>query len=164
MGRDHPPQQHASTHQRNLLLRDPRILRGKKIKIYFSLPLPHNVILFSSKPKALHQVIYSIKTMASKDSSTQIPFQTTKPLNTPGGLGKEIKGNMQGTNILNRLENNYRGKMTDGKMFEDDRIETNIVGEHSVKKLLKGENIRPVGGTGGDGITKTHEFLKDVDD
>jgi hypothetical protein len=67
----------------------------------------------------LHQVIYSIKTMALKESSTQIPFQTTKPL-TPGGLGKEIKGNMQGTNILNRLENDYRGKMTDGKMFEDD--------------------------------------------
>ena len=36
--------------------------------------------------------------------------------------------------------------MTDGKMFEDDRIE-----------------IYPVGGTGGDGITKTHDFLKDVD-
>ena len=48
-------------------------------------------------------------------------------------------------------------------MFEDNRIETNIVGEHSVKKLLKGENSRPVGGTGGDGITKTHEFLKDID-
>ena len=101
--------------------------------------------------------------MASKDFSTQIPFQTTQPLNTPGGLGKEIKGNLQGTNILNRLEDDYRGKMTDGKMFEDDRIETNIVGEHSVMKLLKGKNIRPVGGIGGDGITKTREFLKDVD-
>ena len=70
---------------------------------------------------------------------------------------------MQGTNILKRLEDDYRGKMTDGKMFEDDRIETNIVGEHSVMKLLKGKNIHPVGGTGGDGITKTREFLKDVD-
>jgi hypothetical protein len=101
--------------------------------------------------------------MTSKDSSTHIPFQTTQPLNTPGGLGKEIKGNMQGTNILKRLEDDYRGKMTDGKMFEDDRIETNIVGEHSVMKLLKGKNIYPVGGTGGDGITKTHDLLKDVD-
>ena len=70
---------------------------------------------------------------------------------------------MQGTNILNRLEDDNRGKMKDGNMFEDDRIETNIVGEHSVMKLLKGKNIRPVGGTGGDGITKTCGFLKDVD-
>ena len=80
-----------------------------------------------------------------------------------GGFGKEIKGNMQGTNILNRLEDDYRGQMTDGKMFEDDRIETNIVGEPSVMKLLKRKNIHPVGGTGVDGITKTHDFLKDVD-
>ena len=58
---------------------------------------------------------------------------------------------MQGTNILKRLEDDYRGQMTDGKMFEDDRIETNIVGETSVMKLLKGKNIHPVGGTGGDG-------------
>ena len=33
--------------------------------------------------------------------------------------------------------------------------------EHSVMKLLKGKNIHPVGGTGGDGITKTRDFLKD---
>ena len=32
------------------------------------------------------------------------PFNTKQPFNTPGGLGKEIKGNMQGTNILGRLE------------------------------------------------------------
>ena len=43
------------------------------------------------------------------------------------------------------------------------RIETNIVGETSVTKWLAGKNIHPVGGTGGDGITKTHDFLKDVD-
>ena len=30
-------------------------------------------------------------------------------------------------------------------------------------KLLAGQNIHPVGGTGGDGITKTCYFLKDVD-
>ena len=30
-------------------------------------------------------------------------------------------------------------------------------------KLLAGQNIQPVRGTGGDGITKTHDFLKDVD-
>ena len=30
-----------------------------------------------------------------------------QPLNTPGGLGKEIKGNMQGTNILGRIEIDY---------------------------------------------------------
>ena len=30
-------------------------------------------------------------------------------------------------------------------------------------KLLKGKNIHPVGGTGGGGITKTRDFLKDVD-
>ena len=101
--------------------------------------------------------------MASKDSFQHIPFHTKQPLNTPGGLGKEIKGNMQGTNILKRLEDDYRGKMTDGKMFEDNRIETNIIGEHSVMKLLQGKNIHPVGGTGGDGITKTREFFKDVD-
>ena len=101
--------------------------------------------------------------MASKDFLHDTPFHTKQPLNTPGGLGKEIKGNMQGTNILKRLEDDYRGQMTDGKMFEDDRIETNIVGETSVMKLLKGKNFYPVGGTGGDGITKTHDFLKDVD-
>ena len=72
--------------------------------------------------------------MASKDLLHDTPFHTKQPLNTPGGLGKEIKGNMQGTNILKCLEDNYRGQMTDGKMFEDDRIETNIVGETSVMK------------------------------
>ena len=70
---------------------------------------------------------------------------------------------MQGTNILKRLEDDYRGQMTDGKMFEDDRIETNIVGETSVMKLLAGQNIHPVGGTGGDSISNTHDILKDVD-
>ena len=44
--------------------------------------------------------------------------------------------------------------MTDGKMFKNSRIETNIVGETSVMKLLAGQNIHPVGVTGGDGITK----------
>ena len=39
-------------------------------------------------------------------------FYIDRPLNTPGGLGKEIKGNMQGTNILGCLENDYRGKIT----------------------------------------------------
>ena len=34
----------------------------------------------------------------------------TGPLNTPGGLGKEIKGNMQGTNILGGLEIDYIGQ------------------------------------------------------
>ena len=33
--------------------------------------------------------------------------------------------------------------MTDGKMFEDDRIETNIVGETSVTKLLTGKKHPP---------------------
>ena len=55
--------------------------------------------------------------MDSKDLFNGTPFHTKQPLNTPGGLGKEIKGNMQGTNILKRLENDYRGQMTDGKMF-----------------------------------------------
>ena len=55
-------------------------------------------------------------------------FNMDRPLNTPGGLGKEIKGNMQGTNILGCRETDYRGKMTDGQMFKDSRIETNIVG------------------------------------
>ena len=65
--------------------------------------------------------------MASKNLFHDTPFQTKQPLNTPGGLGKEIKGNMQGTNILKRLEDDYRGQMTDGKMFKDNKIETNIV-------------------------------------
>ena len=30
-------------------------------------------------------------------------------------------------------------------------------------KLLSGQNINPEGETGGDGISKTHDFLKDVD-
>jgi len=98
--------------------------------------------------------------MASKTSTIHIPFQTTQPLNTPGGLGKEVKGNMQGTYILKRLEDDYRGQMKDGQMFKDNRIETNIVGEHSVMKFLKGEQIQPVGGKEGDGITKTRDFLK----
>ena len=34
-------------------------------------------------------------------------FKMDQPLNTPGGLGKEIKGNMQGTNILGRIEIDY---------------------------------------------------------
>ena len=101
--------------------------------------------------------------MASKISTIHIPFKTTQPLNTPGGLGKEVKDNMQGTNILKRLEDDYRGRMKDGQMFKDNRIETNIVGEHSVMKFLKGKHIHPVGGIEGDGITKTHDFLKDVD-
>ena len=83
--------------------------------------------------------------MASKESSTQILFQTTKPLNTPGGLGKEIKGNIQGTNILNRLENDYRGKMTDGKMFEDDRIETEA-GQRTDAHLTDPSTDRPTNG------------------
>ena len=62
--------------------------------------------------------------MASKISTIHIPFITTQPLNTPGGLGKEVKGNMQGTDILKRLEDDYRGRMKDGQMFKDDRIET----------------------------------------
>ena len=49
--------------------------------------------------------------------------------------------------------------MTDGKMFKD-RIETNIIGVTSVAKLLARSNIHTVGGTGGDGVTDTHEFLK----
>ena len=101
--------------------------------------------------------------MASKISTIHIPVITNQPLNTPGGLGKEIKGHMQGTDVLKRLEDEYRGQMKDGRMFKDDRIETNIVGEHSVKVFLKGKNIHPVGGTNGDGITKTRDFLKDVD-
>ena len=95
--------------------------------------------------------------------NNKTPFYTKQPLNTPGGLGKEIKGDMQGTNILGRLETDYRGQMTDGKMFRDSRIETNIVGETSVERSLAGQNIHPGGGTGGDDITNTHEFLKDVD-
>ena len=70
---------------------------------------------------------------------------------------------MQGTDILKRLEDEYRGQMKDGRMFKDDRIETNIVDEHSVMKFLKGKHIHPVGGKEGDGITKTCDFLKDVD-
>ena len=66
--------------------------------------------------------------------------------------------NMQGTNILGRLENDYRGQMTEGKMFRDSRIETNIVGETSVMELLAGQYIHPVGGNGGDSITKTIIF------
>ena len=94
------------------------------------------------------------------NSNDKTPFNTDKPLNTPGGLGKEIKGNMLGMNILGCLEIDYRGQMTDGKMFEDSRIETNIIGVTSVMKLLAGQNIHPVGGTEGDGITDTHEFQR----
>ena len=81
--------------------------------------------------------------MDSKDLFYGTPFHIKQPINTPGGLGKEIKDNMQGINILKRLENDYRGQMTDGKMFEDDRIETNIVGETSVTKLLTGKKHPP---------------------
>ena len=45
--------------------------------------------------------------------------------------------------------------MTDGKMFRDSRIETNIIEETAVVKLLAGQNIHPVGETGGDGITNS---------
>ena len=49
-------------------------------------------------------------------------------------------------------------------MFKDSRIETNLVGVTLVPKFLAGNNIQPVGGTKGDGITtNTKEFLKDVD-
>ena len=41
------------------------------------------------------------------------------------------------------------------------RIETNIVVVTLVSKFLAGNNIQPVGGTDGDGVTQ--EFLKDVD-
>ena len=54
---------------------------------------------------------------------------------------------MQGTNIFGCLEIDYRGQMTDGQMFEDSRIETNIIGVTLVTKLLAGQNIHPVGGT-----------------
>ena len=77
--------------------------------------------------------------MTSKDSSTHIPFQTTQPLNTPGGLGKEIKGNMQGTNILKRLEDDYRGKMTDGKMFEDGHVQA----KHLTEVLIQEGEWQP---------------------
>ena len=70
---------------------------------------------------------------------------------------------MQGTNILGCLENDYRAKMTDGQTLKDSRIETNIVGVTSVLKFLAGNNIQPVGGTDGDGVTNTQEFFKDVD-
>ena len=65
-------------------------------------------------------------------------------------------------NILSCLENDYRGKMTDGQKFKDSRIETNIVMVTSVPKFSAGSTIQPVGGTKGDGITNTQEFLKDV--
>ena len=61
--------------------------------------------------------------MDSKDLFNGTPFDPKQPLNTPGGLGKEIKGIMQGTNILGRLEYDYRGKMTGSKMFRASRIE-----------------------------------------
>ena len=41
------------------------------------------------------------------NSNKETPFNTDRPLNTPGGLGKEKKGNMQGTNILGCLEIDY---------------------------------------------------------
>ena len=56
--------------------------------------------------------------MASKISTIHIPFKTTQPLNTPGGLGKEVKGNMQGTDILKRLEDNYRGQRKTDKCLK----------------------------------------------
>ena len=65
---------------------------------------------------------------------------------------------MQGMNILGGLETDYRGKMTDGQMFKDSRIETNIVGVTTVPKFLAGHNIQPVGGAKGDGITITQKF------
>ena len=90
-------------------------------------------------------------------------FIIDRPLKTPEGLGKEIKGNIEGTNILGRLENEYRGKMIDRQIFKDSRIETNIVGVTSVSKFLAENNIQPVGGTDCDDVTNTQEFLKDVD-
>ena len=33
-----------------------------------------------------------------------------RPLNTPGGKGKVLKGNMQGTNIFQPLKTEYRGE------------------------------------------------------
>ena len=68
--------------------------------------------------------------------SNKTPFNTDPPLNTPGGLGKEIKGNMQGMNILGRLQIDHWGKMV-GQMFKDSRIETNIIGVTSVPKFLQ---------------------------
>ena len=63
-------------------------------------------------------------------------------------------------NILGHLEIDYRGQMTDRQMFEDSRFETNIIGITSVPKFLAGHNIQPVGGTKGDTITNTCEFVK----
>ena len=63
------------------------------------------------------------------NGNDKTPFNTKQPLNTPGGLGKEIKGNMQDTNILGHLETDYRGQMTDGKMFRDGKI------SHMIKLL-----------------------------
>ena len=105
----------------------------------------------------------NLKYFFNGNSNNKTPFNTDRPLNTPGGLGKEIKGNMQGMNILDCLEIDYRGKMTEGQMFKDSRIETNIIGVTSVTNFLAGYNIHPVRGTEDDGITNTHEFLRDVD-
>ena len=83
-----------------------------------------------------------------------------QPLNTPGGLGKELKGNMQGKNIFAHLKTEYRGKpRKPGIMFEDSRVETNIICENTIQLFISKDNIKTIGGDNGDGIIETSDFL-----
>ena len=48
-------------------------------------------------------------------------------------------------------------------MFEDSRVETNIIGENAIQLFISGDNIKTIGGDKGDGIISTSDFLKDMD-
>ena len=47
-------------------------------------------------------------------------------------------------------------------MFEDSRVESNIIGENAIQLYISGDNIKTIGGEK-DGITRPSEFLKDMD-
>ena len=51
----------------------------------------------------------NMRILFNGNPNNKTPFNTDRPLNTPGGLGKEIKGNVQVTNILGHLEIDYKG-------------------------------------------------------
>ena len=68
---------------------------------------------------------------------------------------------MQGTNIFDRLEKEYRGEpRKSGQMFEDSRVESNIIYENEIQLFISGDNIKTIGGDKGDGITGKFRLSK----
>ena len=71
---------------------------------------------------------------------------------------------MQRNKIVDRLEKDYRGvSRKPGQMFEDSRVESNIIGENAIQLFISRDNIKTIGGDKGVVITETSDFLKDMD-